>query len=165
MGQTFDDLFESAMWNSSARIEHSEGQWVTKGNVTEQGIIKFFMNVKGAEGCISKKNDLAEEDQLQLISFSSSRKRASIVVKRGDGVRVYTKGAPDMLFQYLTGVLNSDGQVHGLNDSASIPEELRDVEGDDTQLGLLQRTVKFFATEAFRTILMCYRDLSMREYE
>jgi hypothetical protein len=38
------------MYNSSARIEKNEGDdkakvpYMTKGNVTEQGIIKFFMN-------------------------------------------------------------------------------------------------------------------------
>jgi hypothetical protein len=38
------------MWNSSARLEKNDGtdplitkEYVTKGNVTEQGIIKFFL--------------------------------------------------------------------------------------------------------------------------
>jgi len=52
-------MLEGILWNSSARIEKNDGQdpnetgeYVTKGNVTEQGIIKFFMNTIGAEGCI-----------------------------------------------------------------------------------------------------------------
>jgi len=51
-----------------------------------------------------------------LISFSSKRKRASIVVrnpsKRGTDqeVRIYTKGAPDMLFDKLTSVMNANGE-------------------------------------------------------
>lgn len=32
-------------------------------------------------------------------------------------------------------------------------------------MGLLERTVKVFAAEAYRTILICYRDMSMQEYE
>lgn len=53
MGFAYNDLMEGVLWNSSARIEKDEdGQWVTKGNVTEQGLIKFFMNVVGAEGCL-----------------------------------------------------------------------------------------------------------------
>ena len=31
---------------------------MTKGNVTEQGIIKFFMNNMGGEGCIDFKKNL-----------------------------------------------------------------------------------------------------------
>merc|ERR1711935_454727 len=83
MGFAFDDLFEGIMWNSSARIERDEetNEWVTRGNVTEQGMIKFFMNVKAAEGCNGKRNELSEDNQLALISFSSKRKRASIVVR------------------------------------------------------------------------------------
>ena len=37
------------------------------------------------------------------IEFTSSRKLASMVVKHGDGVRIYTKGAPEMLFEKLAG--------------------------------------------------------------
>jgi hypothetical protein len=43
------------MWNSSAWIEKNDGkdkmvtdEYLTKGNVTEQGIMKFFMNAIGA---------------------------------------------------------------------------------------------------------------------
>jgi len=48
-------IFDSIMWNSSARIEKNESPdtkddnphwpWETKGNVTESGIFKFFMNL------------------------------------------------------------------------------------------------------------------------
>jgi hypothetical protein len=43
-------IYDSIMWNSSARLEKNDGtdplitkEYVTKGNVTEQGIIKFFL--------------------------------------------------------------------------------------------------------------------------
>ena len=88
---------------------------MTKGNVTEQGIIKFFMNqfnkdsghsaVKSGEAMLEAKKKVFDV-QLDVVEFSSSRKRASVVVKHGDGVRIYTKGAPDMLFPLLTGVLD-----------------------------------------------------------
>lgn len=101
------------MWNSSANIEWSEkeNQYVTQGNVTEQGIFKFFIHDMQPEGVQSFINSLPDEDRLELISFSSSRKRASIVVRNGDGVRVYTKGAPDMLFPLLTGAIDSNAAV------------------------------------------------------
>jgi len=42
----WDSLVDGVLWNSSAWIEmdETEGKHVTKGNVTEQGIIKYFMN-------------------------------------------------------------------------------------------------------------------------
>lgn len=111
--------------NSSARIERNEDKdtakttpWVTKGNVTEMGIITFFMNQFGDEKSAeeaglaiqeAKKAAGSSDVTLDVIEFSSSRKRASVVVKHGNGVRVYTKGAPDMLFPKLRGVLDNNG--------------------------------------------------------
>ena len=89
--------------------------YITKGNVTEQGIFQFFMNQFNGDINFNKalagKNILHARKGLNAvkeaeIEFSSSRKRASMVVKHGDGVRVYTKGAPDMLFPKLAGVLD-----------------------------------------------------------
>jgi magnesium-transporting ATPase (P-type) len=57
----WDTLKEGILWNSSARIEANDGKddnlpidkhpFVLKGNVTEMGIIKFFVDVFGFEGC------------------------------------------------------------------------------------------------------------------
>ena len=76
------------MWNSSAWIEKNDGkdkkqtdEYVTKGNVTEQGIIKFFMNAVGTSACISKKNELTEDRILCVVPFTSKRKMGSIVVR------------------------------------------------------------------------------------
>lgn len=48
----WDFIYTSIMWNSSARLEVNDGsdplitsEYVTKGNVTEQGIIKFFLYI------------------------------------------------------------------------------------------------------------------------
>jgi len=118
-------LREGVLWNSSARIEkNDEDQYVTKGNVTEQGIFKFFINNMNFEGTNAFIQSLKEEDKLELISFSSSRKRASIVVKNGDAVRIYTKGAPDMLFPLLTGALNASGDVEDINAEVTFPESI-----------------------------------------
>lgn len=51
------------------------------GNVTEQGIFKFFLKVMKHEECLAERNKLTEENTCALISFSSKRKRASIVVR------------------------------------------------------------------------------------
>lgn len=173
MGFAYNDLLEGIMWNSSARIEKEEGVWVTKGNVTEQGLIKFFMNTIDAEGCIKQRLKLTDSNTLELISFSSSRKRASIVVRNPERagtdqeVRVYTKGAPDMLFDKLSGILNANGDVCPTNQTVDCPKELLEIgnESKTTLMGILEKSVKLFAKNAFRTILVTYRDLSMKEFE
>ena len=175
-------LVEGVLWNSSARIEKNDGsdkdvtdEFLTKGNVTEQGLFKFFMGVLGGQGCLAEKQRLTEEKILSVISFSSSRKRASIVVRDADQagtdreVRVYCKGAPDMLFEYTSQVICSDGGVRSLHDSTTVPNELmwsNESEGtSDTYKGLFERTVKKFADQAYRTLLITYKDMSMAEYE
>lgn len=99
----WETLMQSVIWNSSARVEKNKdtNQLETAGNVTEQGIFKFFANDCNLEGLIAKKDELKEENILQIVPFSSKRKRGSIVVRnpklkgRKGEVRVYCKGAPD----------------------------------------------------------------------
>lgn len=161
-------LKQAVLWNSSAYIERDEKthEYVTRGNVTEQGIFKFFINHMSHEGVSAFIKSLDKDaDQLELISFSSSRKRASVVVRHNGAVRVYTKGAPDMLFPLLESVLGSDGQPHSVNDEVDeCPPEIAQ-ESNPTYLESLERTVKLFANKAFRTILITYRDLSEEEFE
>jgi len=174
-------LVQGVLWNSSARIEKNDGkdpnvveEYVTKGNVTEQGLIKFFMGVLGGQGCVDERANLTEENTLCVISFTSSRKRASIVVRNPDQagtdqeVRVYTKGAPDMLFDFTSSVVCPDGSIASLNDSTSVaPELLNAGESDttDTHRGVFERTVKQFASRAYRTLLITYKDMSMDQYQ
>jgi Ca2+ transporting ATPase len=178
---TWSHLVEGVLWNSSARLEQNDGsdplvtdQYLTRGNVTEQGLIKFFMGVLTGEGCVSERARLTEETTLCVVSFSSSRKRGSIAVRNPAAtgtdreVRVYTKGAPDMVLESTTQVLAADGSIASLEDTVAVPAELlsgSEQEGlTDTHRGLFNRTVKKFAAQAYRTLLITYRDMSMDEY-
>jgi magnesium-transporting ATPase (P-type) len=122
-------LLEGVMWNSSARIEANDNSdpnikepWLTRGNVTEQGLFKFFMGMLGGQGALEKKNALTEENTVSVIQFTSSRKRASIVVRNPEKegtdreIRIYCKGAPDMVLENTTQVLCADGSVQSLED-------------------------------------------------
>ena len=115
---TWKKLVEGVLWNSSARIELNDHkdpneteQYLTKGNVTEQGLIKFFMGALTGQGCVDERAKLTEENTLTVISFSSSRKKGSIVVRNpskagtSSEVRLYCKGAPDMVLENTTQVL------------------------------------------------------------
>jgi len=80
---------------------------------------------------------------MAVVEFTSKRKRASVVVKHTvngtEMARVYTKGAPDMLFPMLGGVLDSDMKLHPLDESTSYDGETC------TEIEKLNLVVKKFA--------------------
>jgi magnesium-transporting ATPase (P-type) len=122
-----DLIFSSIMWNSTAFIEHltdpekikeNRGQeYATRGNVTEQGIIKFLAKIYDFQACIQRRNDLSDDDTVAIIPFSSKRKKASIAVlnRHTNMVRVYSKGAPDMLLLTTDNIITQDGSVASLD--------------------------------------------------
>lgn len=67
------------------------------------------------QGIVDKKAELNDSNRLQVIQFTSSRKKASVVVKTADGVRLYTKGAPDMLFPNVVRTITADGEAADIN--------------------------------------------------
>ena len=85
-----------------------------------------------------------------------------MVVKNGDGVRIYTKGAPDMLFPKVVGILDKDFNLLGNDDNAPVPALIGD--GEDTNMNILNRVIKHFAAQAYRTILVTKKDMSWDDY-
>jgi magnesium-transporting ATPase (P-type) len=83
------------------------------GNVTEKGLLKFFLalyntnvldeDYKALQGI---RDRLKPEDLLASFRFSSARKMASMAIKTGDDeVTIFVKGAPDIMFSRATNVL------------------------------------------------------------
>jgi magnesium-transporting ATPase (P-type) len=72
-----------------------------------------------------------------------------------------------MLFDYTTNVFCADGSIQSFTDTTTIPDNLL-WDGETTATGtyedLYNRTVKKFAKQAYRTILLAYRDMSMDEF-
>ena len=135
------------------------------------------MKLTGGEEIIDFGNQLKAEGKVLLrIPFNSARKKASIVVHQPEHegtdkeVRVYTKGGPDFLMRdgLVKRMLNADGTVEELDARCDYPDEVEDFDIDDDNgdhRSMIEKTVKFFASNAFRTILVCYRDMSMDEFK
>lgn len=127
------------------------------------------MNYVGGQGCLDIRDSLDDENVLCIVPFSSQRKRGSIVVRNPDAegtdqeVRVYCKGAPDFLLPDTTQVLLADGSTAGIEDEGSVPEVLGG--GEDTHINIFNNTIKHFAKQAYRTIIVTYRDMSMEAWE
>jgi magnesium-transporting ATPase (P-type) len=75
---TAELLAEGVLYNCSARIEKKEGVEVPAGNVTEQGLLRFLMDMK-----VPCMNTLINKDKsiLHIIPFNSSRKRAATCIR------------------------------------------------------------------------------------
>lgn len=145
-------LTEGVLFNCSARIEKSQtGVYEAKGNCTEVGLINLLMfaGVNVAEE-IKKKNDRV----LEVIPFNSSRKRACCVVRHPDNdhlVRVFLKGAPEIVLDYCTKHINKQGEIVDLSEDKK----------QEIITGVISNN---FAKKAYRTLLISYRDYSFDEY-
>lgn len=127
-----------------------------------------------SQWCVDKKHELRDEMILCNIPFTSKRKMGSIVVKRETAdkdheVRVYTKGAPDMLLPKCGFSISKDGKLVPIGSKAPVPTPLLHAgeaagHAEDTYRSFFDRTVKKFADQAFRTILVTYKDMSMEEF-
>jgi len=105
-------LAEGVLYNCSARIEKTpEGKLKPAGNVTEQGLIRFLMDLN--VDCI---NTLKNKDDhiLHLIPFNSSRKRAATCIRHPQNprvIRAFCKGAPEIVLTYVNKMFDRNGQV------------------------------------------------------
>ena len=80
------------------------------------------------------------------------RKRATTACKNDDGsVRVYCKGAPEIVIKYCTSMIGSDGQQVALT--------------DDKKKQIVDQIVGGFASECWRTMLVSYVDYPAGDWE
>ena len=74
---TAELLAEGVLYNCSARIEKKDGVEVPAGNVTEQGLLRFLMDMK-----VPCMNTLVNKDQhiLHIIPFNSITNQLPIYI-------------------------------------------------------------------------------------
>ena len=141
------DLFvEGVLWNCSARIEkNSFGVLEPKGNCTEVGLIRYFM-----QSGVNVQDIIREKEGrvLQTIPFNSRRKRASTVLALKDSnVRVFLKGAPEIVINHCTQIYDKEGKL----------EELTE---DKKQALLKDIVTDTFAKKAYRTLMIASKDIT-----
>jgi magnesium-transporting ATPase (P-type) len=145
-------MAEGVVYNCSARIEiNDRGMEEVMGNCTEQGLIRFLLDMKVPcnEMLLGK-----GENTLTFIPFNSSRKRACTAIRHPDDknlVRVFCKGAPEIVFNYVSKTFDAKGDVVDLNDQ----------EKSDIVTNIIAKT---FAVKAFRTLLIAYTDYTYEEF-
>jgi Ca2+ transporting ATPase len=96
-----------------------------------------------------------EENVLQVIPFNSGRKRACTAVRHPDlpnTIRVFVKGAPEIVMEYCQYYFDKDGNRCELTNSKK-------------EYILHEIVTNTFAKKAYRTILIAYTDVTTSQYE
>jgi len=113
------------------------------GNKTECGLLGFVVGLGGDYETI--RTNYKEENFVHVYTFNSVRKNMSTVIQRPDGtVRMYTKGASEIVLKKCKTILNRNGET--------IPFATVDYDR------LVQTVIEPMACEGLRTICVAYRD-------
>lgn len=113
-----DLIQESILYNCEARIEMDDkAYYVPVGNGTETGFIKFLQDAEiPVHDLIQKKLGKIET----VVPFSTIRKRSLTAVRHpetDDFVRVFMKGAPEIIVSKCSRTYHIDGKVIPLDDT------------------------------------------------
>ncbi|KAH0585532.1 hypothetical protein H2248_008764 [Termitomyces sp. 'cryptogamus'] len=150
------ELFNETIVINSIAFEHKNpitGESMFVGDTTEAALLQFAKEL-GWRG----RQKTPEVDVVQMIPFSSERKAMAVVVRlpRNTGFRVYVKGAPEILLKNCTD--------HVVVRPSILPGRWERRKRVETKaIGMreenVSETIRFYASQALRTVALCYRDL------
>ena len=133
---------------SKATFDEPTKQWKYQGNATECALLKLS-SLLGFDATKMRQNPVYSEPSSKLdwgvkqFPFSSQRKKMSWVVPlpKGQGFRLFTKGAPTYVWNYAKNMISMDGE-------SIVPLDVKDCE----------KAVEVFQKAAMRTLALAYRD-------
>ena len=149
-----DDIMRAVIYNSRANISKNlqTGVEETTGNATEVGMIKYLTaNGAPTREMIADRN--ARGDPVAKIDFNSLRRRSTtcIYTQNDTNVRVYCKGAPELVIKSCERMVGPNGQIIDLD--------------NDKKAKILRDIVTAFAKQGLRTILVAYTDVPRQVFE
>jgi P-type Ca2+ transporter type 2C len=121
-----DRIALNGLVNSTANLEVKEGKSIVVGNSTEGSLLLW-----AREAGIDYRQARKSYALLDLLHFSSDRKRMTSVVDGESGVWVLMKGAPEIVLEHCTTILDTDGTIRPLTvaDRATILKQLSEAAG------------------------------------
>ncbi|KAL5513644.1 PMC1_2 [Sanghuangporus vaninii] len=146
---------EAICVNSTAfeDMDHVTGERVFVGSKTETALLRFAKEL----GWPDYQATRANAKIVQMIPFSSERKAMGVVVETRDGQwRLYLKGASEILTKKCTRhvVVARPDEVAKDNEDEIETAAIDNIERDN-----ISRNITFYASQALRTIAVCYREL------
>jgi Ca2+ transporting ATPase len=113
------------------------------GNKTECALLQYIR-----DGGVEYPALREENDVVHMLTFSSAKKRMSVVVRRSATTcRVYTKGATEVVLGLCQDMQGVNGSIHALDDAKK------------TKIG--NEVIEKYASQAYRTLCLAYRDLDV----
>ncbi|RLN47564.1 hypothetical protein BBJ28_00020652 [Nothophytophthora sp. Chile5] len=145
MSESTRDVFCNGVCvNSTAEILPSKvpgGQPEHTGNKTECALLQFVRDCG-----VDYPNVRTNTEVGHMLTFSSKKKRMSVVVKRSATTcRIYTKGATEVVLGLCSKMKRLDGSV------ASLDANQKEIIGSSI--------IEKYASQGFRTLCMSYRDV------
>ena len=125
---------------ASHTIKDGTDEVVFVGSSSECALLKFISDYGQDYAQIRELNPV-----MYLNEFNSARKRMSTVVRTETGCRVFLKGAPDFCLPLCSKYLTPEGEIK--------------VADDEFRERLLGK-VNDFAEQAYRTLLIAYKDIN-----
>ncbi|RHY15750.1 hypothetical protein DYB35_005576 [Aphanomyces astaci] len=148
-GEISDSLREAfghgVALNSTAEIlppKTPGGQFEHTGNKTECALLTFCKDLGVDYSSVRKDNPVCH-----MLTFSSKKKRMSVVARRGVNSRVFCKGATEVVLGLCKKVKRLDGSV----------ADLSDAEKDEIGRDIIEK----YASQGYRTLCLAIRDLDI----
>lgn len=146
--ESADLLIEGISVNSKANLipidDESKG-WEVQGNKTESALLLMIVKRFGADYASIREQYMGERIA-KLYTFSSLKKRMSIIVRLDDGsFRLHTKGASEIVLKLCSHFITTEGV------SEEISEEKR---------AELEDVIVKMASSGLRTMCIAYRDMA-----
>ncbi|KAL4486593.1 hypothetical protein ABPG73_003897 [Tetrahymena malaccensis] len=139
-------LTEGLCVNSNAfPTVDKNGKFQQNGNKTECALLELAYQFD-----VDYRNYRPSDNIIKVIPFSSDRKRMTTVYQPKEGnkniLRVYTKGAPDIILDFCKKYINRNGQVESINEDFLI--KIKEIQ-------------KKFANDCLRTLLLTYKEIPL----
>jgi len=143
--KTVERLLEISALCNSAKVEPPSDRnksWSIVGDPTDGALqvaaMKFGLNTQSL---------LAQKPTVHVMPFDSKRKRMTTIHRNGEGIFVFTKGAPR--------------SVLSICDKEAADDNVQDLSGEN--LAEVEAQIRKFADEGLRVIAVAYKELSKNE--
>ena len=101
--------------NSTAHLEEKEGRTVIIGNSTEGALLNWLR-----EAGHDYRRLREHAPVLELVPFTSERKRMVTVARANNSAQVFMKGAPEVVLAFCSHYLTEEGERRELNDEGKL---------------------------------------------
>ena len=136
---------------SAALLKAAQGEVSFVGSKTESALLNLVRRMDWADYEQVRK----AADVVQVFPFGSKRKGMGVAVRTDTGVRLYVKGASEILLESSTKL------VSVAMSKASASQSIEVISMNEKCRQQLSDTITDYASQSFRTLGLCYRDFDV----